>query len=127
MSINLAAMPGLWTVLLVVFVVVPAVRWSLEGSRRGRRRGRMLGGAWLEDAERAGHPLRQRDIDALRSELAERLGEIDLLNSRVAELENRLDFTERLLARQPASIEIPPASAGSPGPASPLVVPATRG
>jgi hypothetical protein len=121
-------MPGLGTVLLVVFVVVPAIRWSLEGGWRGRRRARRWGGDWLEDADSGGPQVRRRDIDALCSELAERLGEIDLLHSRVAELENRLDFTERLLARQPApeSASIAPGSPSSSGSSSPLVVPATR-
>jgi Tfp pilus assembly protein PilO len=41
---------------------------------------------------------------ALKSEvdhLYQRLGEVDALQSRVGELEERLDFTERMLARAP--------------------------
>ena len=36
----------------------------------------------------------------LRDELAARDADLEALHGRVAELENRLDFTERLLARQ---------------------------
>jgi hypothetical protein len=35
--------------------------------------------------------------------LHQRLGEVDVLQARVAELEERLDFTERMLARTPGA------------------------
>jgi hypothetical protein len=42
------------------------------------------------------------EIPATRiMELEDRVGDIDLLQERVVELEERLDFAERLLARQP--------------------------
>ena len=47
---------------------------------------------------------------ALRAEveqLQQRLGEVDHLHNRVAELEERLDFAERMLARSPAAHELP--------------------
>ena len=52
---------------------------------------------------------------ALRSDveqLQHRLGDIDHLHQRVAELEERLDFAERVLARPPAPATLP----GEPGP-----------
>jgi len=78
----------LTTLLIFVFVVGPAVRWGLRASEHGTwdewgRRRRMRGGA------------RSRDLDAA---LDERDAIIAGLESRVAELENRLDFTERVLA-----------------------------
>lgn len=47
---------------------------------------------------------------ALRAEveqLQQRLGEVDHLHNRVAELEERIDFAERMLARAPAAHELP--------------------
>jgi hypothetical protein len=47
---------------------------------------------------------------ALRAEveqLQQRLGEIDHLHQRVAELEERIDFAERMLARPPAPAVLP--------------------
>lgn len=110
MQVDMAAMSGLWSVLLVVFVVIPAVRWTFQSGRpriRGRRRG--WGSEWWGDWDDDGEPrIRRRDFEALRADLDHRLGEIDLLHGRVAELENRLDFTERLLAsRESGSITTP--------------------
>jgi HAMP domain-containing protein len=47
---------------------------------------------------------------ALRAEveqLQQRLGEVDHLHQRVAELEERIDFTERMLARAPSPSALP--------------------
>lgn len=47
---------------------------------------------------------------ALRTEveqLQQRLGEVDHLHQRVAELEERLDFAERMLTRGPAAAALP--------------------
>ncbi|HEX2219291.1 MAG TPA: hypothetical protein VHG35_10855 [Gemmatimonadales bacterium] len=47
---------------------------------------------------------------ALRAEveqLQHRLGEVDQLHNRVAELEERLDFAERMLARAPSATALP--------------------
>ncbi len=54
---------------------------------------------------------------ALREELAQvhhRLSEVDLIQTRVAELEERLDFAERLLAQaqQPARLGAPTEESG---------------
>jgi hypothetical protein len=41
------------------------------------------------------------EVQAVRAEeLEQRLGEMDLLEARLAELENRVEFSERLLAQQ---------------------------
>ena len=41
------------------------------------------------------------EVQAARAEeLEQRLGEMDLLEARLAELENRVEFSERLLAKQ---------------------------
>ena len=51
-----------------------------------------------------------RDDTALRAELEQlhqRLGEVDHLQQRVAELEERIDFAERMLARAPTSVALP--------------------
>jgi hypothetical protein len=47
---------------------------------------------------------------ALREEveqLHQRLGDVDALQQRVAELEERIDFTERMLARGQSSVALP--------------------
>jgi len=81
---------GVGTILLVVFVVMPAVQWTLWGGKSGRRRSRNLGDL---------HP----------DEVAARRGELEELQARVGELENRLDFAERLLAqREPPVLAKPP-------------------
>jgi hypothetical protein len=40
-------------------------------------------------------------------QLQHRLGEVDHLHQRIAELEERVDFAERMLARPPASAALP--------------------
>lgn len=99
---------GIGTVLLIVFVVIPALKWSFWGARWGSQYGTRYGlryarrwGAWAGiDEDDDAQPRGRRALQALRAELDGRLAEIDGLSARVAELENRLDFTERLLARR---------------------------
>ena len=50
------------------------------------------------DGKGATDPALQAEIEQLQH----RLGEVDVLHQRVAELEERIDFTERMLARAPA-------------------------
>jgi len=47
------------------------------------------------DAKGAGDPALRAEVEQLQH----RLGEVDLLHQRVAELEERIDFTERMLSR----------------------------
>ena len=96
------AMPDLWKVLVVVFVVIPVVRWAIWPGRPPRipRRHAALVELDLGGGDRR---LRRRDFEELKSELDGRLPESDQLHARVAELENRLDFTERLLAQRQES------------------------
>jgi hypothetical protein len=56
----------------------------------------VLGCAWRESAEET-RGSRETRTDGLRSEARAREDEISLLETRVSELEARLDFTERLL------------------------------
>ena len=96
-------------ILIMVFVVGPAIGWRVWGNpnRRGRFRGRRSYGVWgdFDDQD----AVSGREVAQLREELDSRMGDIDSLHARVAELENRLDFTERLLARgqQPLEAETP--------------------
>ncbi len=53
--------------------------------------------AWARRLEgKVGDPQMQADLDQVR----EQLGEVDSLRSRVGELEERIEFTERLLAQR---------------------------
>lgn len=73
---------NIWTVFLVLFFLGPALRWSWGAARSGRAADRAAPGDWHR----------------LEAELDRRLEVISALESRVAELENRVDFAERLLA-----------------------------
>lgn len=98
MELHTAGWSGIWTLLIVFFVVIPSVRWSVAaagwGMKNGKRWGRYHGGQWDED-----RPSRKQVV-ALREELDSQLADVDSLHSRVAELEDRLDFAERLLAER---------------------------
>ncbi len=96
---------GIGTILLIVFVVIPAVRWSVGAGRSRRRWSHKWGGI------DGGLPGIADEVAALRSDLENRLGEVEQLQARVGELENRLDFTERMLAqKEPPALAKPPAS-----------------
>ncbi|MGE0554736.1 MAG: hypothetical protein AB7R55_15010 [Gemmatimonadales bacterium] len=75
-------------VLVFIFIVAPAMRWGFRGGEHG---------GWDEWGRhrRTRSGARTRDLEVA---LEERDGLIAALESRVAELENRLDFTERVLA-----------------------------
>ena len=62
---------------------------SIAGSRRTGRRCAVAGGIWVGAALRK----RQRELAEFQQELT------DDTNRRLAELENRLEFAERLLQR----------------------------
>jgi len=75
---------------LVVIVVLSSFGWGGFGrSRRWSRGARLLEGR----------------LEELESALATREEEMDRLHERVAELESRLDFTERLLSAPKESKE----------------------
>jgi hypothetical protein len=64
-------------------------------------------GSWRRRLERgSAPPLSPEDLDAIHA----RLAATEALEGRVAELEERLDFAERLLAhqREPAQLPAPP-------------------
>lgn len=81
-------MGGWW----ILFFVIPF--WFMR-PRYWRRRSR----DW-DDDDRGASRERERNLDRLDQAVRARLELIDQLDSRVAELENRLDFTERLLAQR---------------------------
>lgn len=105
-------MHGFW-----MFWIVTLVFWSMAARRRQRwawRRWEMMGpptwwygphalhdGAWSRGARRGrGGP----SMPARREPDEDESSQVEVLESRIAELEQRLDFTERLLAgreRQP--------------------------
>jgi Tfp pilus assembly protein PilO len=74
--------------LIVVFSLVAAtiILWPLARALARRLEGKGTGDATLK---------------AEVEHLHQRLGEVDALQGRLAELEERLDFTERMLARAP--------------------------
>lgn len=80
--------PMVVTIVFLALVAITLILWPIM-----RAFGRRLEGKGQGDA-------------ALRAEveqLQQRLGEVDHLHHRVAELEERIDFAERMLARPSAS------------------------
>ncbi|MFN0177623.1 MAG: hypothetical protein ACKVZ0_02410 [Gemmatimonadales bacterium] len=111
MTVYTADWGGIGTLLLVVFVIIPSIRWSIgmgskAGGRWGRRQGQVWGVLGGEHGWDGGGSSR-REIATLRAELETKLGEVDDLTNRVAELENRLDFAERLLAQRSEDHSLP--------------------
>jgi hypothetical protein len=85
-----------WVIWLAIAVsVASSVRWSARYWFRGW--GTDADG--LDPADRKGRRRTRERFEALEVELAERTEALQLLEARVNELESRLDFTERLLAR----------------------------
>ena len=104
---TLAGLPGLWSLFWVIFVIVPAIKWGLGWRPRQRRWWRVAGWDVMDDESDGRRPNRHRAMAGLQAELEQRDGDIELLNARVAELENRLDFTERLLAGHSDATALP--------------------
>lgn len=104
---------SIWSVFLVLVLVGPVLRWGRRSGDAWRcRRTR-----WGWEVDQRPHEDRER-YEALAAELGERNAVIEQLESRVAELENRLDFAERMLtAYRPSTAEL----------ASPPSVPAGLG
>lgn len=103
----LAMMGLLW----VIFRVVPSIVYGVIGRRWQRRIGRGVhrsyagaarhwgrghAGGWNQAEWSAGAARRDGGVEGER-------GMIEALETKVAELEARLDFTERLLAGRPAA------------------------
>jgi hypothetical protein len=84
--------PMVVTIVFLALVAATVILWPIM-----RAFGRRLEGKGPGDA-------------ALRAEveqLTHRLGEVDQLHQRIAELEERIDFAERMLARPGASSVLP--------------------
>jgi Tfp pilus assembly protein PilO len=73
-------------IVLVSVVAATIILWPLARALARRLEGKGTGDATLK---------------AEVEHLHQRLGEVDALQGRLAELEERLDFTERMLARAP--------------------------
>ena len=78
--------PEFWRFLLVAVAIMAFFRWSRGGRRWRRRWDRM--------------PMENSASREELSSIDSRLSVVEQLESRVAELENRLDFTERLLSNR---------------------------
>jgi hypothetical protein len=104
MELDTAGWSGLWTLALVFFVVIPSIRWSVSAAGWGMKNGKRWGRYYARHHEDWGLPDFDRPSrtqwQALRDELDGRIADVDALHTRVAELENRLDFAERLLAER---------------------------
>jgi hypothetical protein len=82
-------------VVLLVMAAITIVCWPIARALARRLEGRPV----LT-------PALQQDLD----DMPHRLGEVDTLQQRVTELEERLDFAERLLARGDSQATVPRAS-----------------
>jgi len=88
----------------MTFVAVMAVLWTINSGRRRRRRIQIgRNGGILIDHESDEETARR--LADLESTIAARDEEMDRLHERVAELESRLVFTERLLSAPKESKE----------------------
>lgn len=81
---------------LIPLFVVLAVFWTINSGRRRRRRIQIGQDGILIDHDHDENT--ERRLVDLENTLATRDEELDRLHERVAELESRLDFTERLLS-----------------------------
>jgi hypothetical protein len=94
--VGMASVGPWWTLIFFVVFVGPLVRFALHPNRDWR-----YGGRWYRSRDRE----REAELEAMTGELQARVAQIDALESRVLELESRLDFAERLLARPAVSDE----------------------
>jgi hypothetical protein len=81
-----------------------AYRWW-RGSGRKRAGGSSLHSGWYDSGEFDGRRNRKL-IKARREEIEDQEAYIESLERRVSELEERLDFTERLLAERREPVEM---------------------
>lgn len=85
-----------WMLFFLLFFIGPAMGWGWRAGHRSRA---------SRDAPHPSLRRQQADLRALEAELVQRDAVIEALDARVAELENRLDFAERLLAAGRATAE----------------------
>ena len=94
-------MSTFWVVVLVLAFVGPLSHWGWRAQARFGGYGRWTGRGF-RGYGRFGHDdddrLDRDRLDELTNLLEQRNQDVEILLSRVTELENRLDFTERLLA-----------------------------
>ncbi len=79
--------PAIVMIVLLALVATTVILWPIM-----RALARRLEGKGAAD------PALRAEVEQLQH----RLGEVDFLQQRVADLEERIDFTERMLARAPA-------------------------
>ena len=79
--------------------IVRAFRGLPEPRRVHRRRGGGLVVGKLATADDASDPRSNESLRAELEDVRQRLGELEALHQRVVELEERQDFTERVLTR----------------------------
>ncbi len=84
--------PAIVMIVFLALVATTVILWPIM-----RALARRLEGKGAAD------PALQAEIEQLQ----QRLGEVDVLQQRVAELEERIDFTERMLARAQAPAALP--------------------
>lgn len=91
--------PAVVMIVLLALVATTVILWPIMRALARRLEGKG-----------AANPALHAEIEQLHH----RLGEVDLLQQRVAELEERLDFAERLLAQvqQPARLGAPTEESG---------------
>ncbi|HEX4599842.1 MAG TPA: hypothetical protein VH116_00510 [Gemmatimonadales bacterium] len=87
--------------IVIAATVAEALKQTLPGLLNARARRR---------AGASGSPFDSAEQAALLDELQGRLGDVDAMQRRLAEVEERLDFAERLLAQQRQVDRVGPAS-----------------
>jgi hypothetical protein len=112
----MASLSQWWVLLFLVLFVGPLVRLVFYPSRYWRDRAR-----WNTRWDRYFSRGRDRDeeLETVTAELQSRMAQIDSLESRVLELESRLDFAERVLAKPALGQEV---SLPKPDQAPPAIV-----
>ena len=101
----MASLSQWWVLLFLVMFVGPLVRLVFYPSRYWRDRARWNAG-WDRYFYRGRDRDRDDELEAMTAELRSRMAQIDSLETRVLELESRLDFAERLLAKPALSQEV---------------------
>ena len=100
---SMASLSQWWVLVFLIMFVGPLMRLVFYPSRYWRDR-TGWGGRWDRYFDR--HRERDEELEAVTAELRSRMAQIDSLETRVLELESRLDFAERLLAKPALSQEV---------------------